>query len=100
MQKMQNMLDINMDLIQCFANFLMKNVVNTSGVATESELMLNQQSAEELNQPIIRKFKKYYSFQCNGWSAGQADIILLQIVKSLMNSLNLQDLALKTNYLK
>ena len=86
---MQNMLDINMDLIQCFANFLMKNVVNTSGVATESELMLNQQSAEELNQPIIRKFKKYYSFQCNGWSAGQADIILLQIVKSLMNSLNL-----------
>ena len=97
---MQNMLDINMDLIQCFANFLMKNVVNTSGVATKSELMLNHQSAEELNKPIIRKHKKYYSFQCNGWSAGQADIILLQIVKSLMNSLNLQDLALKTNYLK
>ena len=97
---MQNMLDINMDLIQCFANFLMKNVVNTSGVATKSELMLNHQSAEELNKPIIRKFKKYYSFQCNGWSAGQADIILLQIVKSLMNSLNLQDLALKTDYLK
>ena len=97
---MQNMLDINMDLIQCFANFLMKNVVNTSGVATESELMLNQQSAEELNQPIIRKFKKYYSFQCNGWSAGQADIILLQIVKSLINSLNLQNLVLKIDYLK
>ena len=78
-------------------------IVNTSAVAIKSELMLNQQLAEELHIAIIRKFKKpkiYSSFKDNIWSAGQADTTLPQILKSMINSLNLQDLVLKTDYLK
>ena len=49
------MMDINMDLLQCFINFLInKNSVRT----VKNEIMSNKELTEELHKPIIRKFGK------------------------------------------
>ena len=48
-------MDINMDLLQCFINFLInKNSVRT----VKNEIMSNKELTEELHKPIIRKFGK------------------------------------------
>ena len=52
--KIQNMIDINVVLLQWFINFDKK--LSDSGV--KSEIILNQQLAEESHKPIIRKFKE------------------------------------------
>ena len=64
----QNMMDINVDLLQWFINFMIKKTfgANTSamrvnkfeGDAVQSEIMSSQELAEELHKPIIRKFEK------------------------------------------
>ena len=49
----------------------------TSGKIVNNEIKQNQQLAEELHKPIIKKFKKrriYSSFKNNIWSAYLADI--------------------------
>ena len=47
-------MDINVDLLQCFIYFLTKKTV--SGIKNES--ISNEEVAEELHKPIIRKFNK------------------------------------------
>ena len=51
-------MDINGELIQWFINFSNNAVKSSAGSAVKSEIMLNQQLAEELHKPIIRNFKK------------------------------------------
>ena len=49
------MMDINMDLLQWFINFLIKK---SSGGEIKNEIMSNKELAEELHKPFIRKFEK------------------------------------------
>ena len=51
---MQVMIDINTHLFQWFRNFLIK----TSGAAVKSKFMPNQELAEELHKPLVRKSEK------------------------------------------
>ena len=53
--KIQNMMDIYVDVLQWFINFLIKK---TSGGAIKNKIMSDKELAEELQKPIIRKFKK------------------------------------------
>ena len=72
------MLDIKVVLLQCFTTYLIKK---NSGGVVKSEIMLNQQLAEELHKPNIRKFEKrkvYSSYKDNTWSVGLADMQLIQ----------------------
>ena len=53
---------------------------NTKGSSIKNELKQNEQLAEELHKPIIRKFKKrkvYSSFKDNIWAADLADMQLI-----------------------
>ena len=52
----------------------------TLGSGVNNEIEQNQQLAEELHKPIIRKFKKgrvYSSFKDNIWGADLANIQLI-----------------------
>ena len=53
--KILSMADINVDLLQWFIIFLIKE---TSGGAIKNENISNKELAEKLHIPIIRKFKK------------------------------------------
>ena len=67
-------MDIKEVLLLWFINFLMKKPV--SGVKS----MPNQQLADEIHKPIIKKFKKrnvYSSFKDNIWDADLADMQLI-----------------------
>ena len=69
------MMDINVDLLQWFINFLIKK---TSGRGIEN--ILNKELAEELYKPIIRNFKKrkvYSPFIDNIWGTDLADMQLI-----------------------
>ena len=46
LQKIVNMMDFNVEFLQWFTNFLIKTVA-TSGYAIKSEIMPNEQFAEE-----------------------------------------------------
>ena len=50
------MIDINVDLLQCFINFLIKR---TSGSGIKNENISNTELTEELYKPIIRNLEKY-----------------------------------------
>ena len=72
--KIQNIVDINVDLLQWFINFLIKK---TSGGASKNEFMSNKELAEELHKLIIRKFKKpkvYSPFLVNIYGADLASM--------------------------
>ena len=76
--KIENMMDIKELLLQWFINFLIKisSGSNTSGGVVKSEIKSNQELAEELHKPIVRKFEKrevYSSFKYNIWGAALAD---------------------------
>ena len=52
----------------------------SSGSGVKSEIIIRQELAEELNKPIIRKFKKrkvYSSFMDNIWGNELADMQLI-----------------------
>ena len=49
------MMDINVDFLQWFINFLIKKILV---VVFKNENISNKELAEELHKPIIRKFKK------------------------------------------
>ena len=71
------MMDINTDLLQWLINFSIKK---SSGGAVKIDIIPNQQLAEELQKPIIRKFeqrKLYSSFKDNIWSTDLADMQLI-----------------------
>ena len=67
-------------VIQWFINFDKKSSgFVASGAGVKSEDMSNQELAEELHKPIIRKFEKrkvYSSFKDNIWGADLADMQL------------------------
>ena len=72
------MTNINVDLLQWFTNFLSAG----SGVNTHANKSAfnNEKLAEELNNPIIRKFKKRAvrsGFKDNIWGADLADMQLI-----------------------
>ena len=50
------MMDINVDVLQWFTNFMIKK---TFGGSVNNEIMSNQELAEESNKSIIRKFGKW-----------------------------------------
>ena len=61
------MMDISVDFLQWFINFLIKKIVV---VVFKNENISNKELAEELHKPIIRKFKKrklHSSFIDNIW---------------------------------
>ena len=49
------MMDINMDLLQCFIRFSIKKILV---VVFKMKIFLNKELAEELHEPIIRKLTK------------------------------------------
>ena len=51
--KMQNMMDVNVDLLQWFVNFLRKK---TSGSVIKDENISKKELVEKLQKRIIRKF--------------------------------------------
>ena len=67
--KIQNMGDIKVGLLQWVTNFLIKSAITNIGTEVNSE---NQQLAEELHEPLIRKFKncKVYSSYRDNKSGG------------------------------
>ena len=61
------MMDISVDFLQWFINFLIKKILV---VVFKNENISNKELAEELHKPIIRKFKKrklHSSFIDNIW---------------------------------
>ena len=50
--KIQNMMDINVDLHQWFLKFLIKN---TSAGTIKNEIISNEETVEELHKAFIRK---------------------------------------------
>ena len=54
--KIKNTMDINVDVLQWFTNFMIKK---TFGGSVNNEIMSNQELAEESNKSIIRKFGKW-----------------------------------------
>ena len=74
--KNQNMMDINADLLQWFINLLIKNV----WWKVKNEISSNKELAEELHKPIIRKFNKrkvHSPFIDNIWGTDLADMQLV-----------------------
>ena len=70
-------MDVKVNLLQWSIIFLIKK---TSGGTVKNEIISNKELAEELNKPIIRKFKKrkvHSSFIDNIWSADLADMQLI-----------------------
>ena len=68
-----------MELLQWFMNFW-KYVKFVSGSGFKSKLILNQESAEEIHRPSIRKFEKqkvYFLFKDNILGSNLADIQLM-----------------------
>ena len=53
--KIQNMMDIKVDLLQWSINVWIKKSSDTSN---KNENISDQQLVEELHKPVIRKFKK------------------------------------------
>ena len=53
--RIQNMMDINVELLQWIINFLIKNLLV---VVLKKKNIPNKKLAEELHKPIIRKFNK------------------------------------------
>ena len=61
----------------------------SAGGGIKNEITQNQQLAEELHKPIIKKFRKgkvypNSTFKYNIWSAGLADV---QLIKDLINEI-------------
>ena len=87
--KIQNMMDINVDLLQWFIHFLIKK---TSGGATtlanksavQNKNISNKELAEELHKTIIKKFDKrkvHSPIIDNIWDADLADMPLISKFK-------------------
>ena len=83
--KIQNIMNINVNLIRWFINFLIKNsngsaVTQVDKSVIKIEFMTKLQLAEELHKPIIRKIEKrkiHSSFKDNILGAYFADMQLI-----------------------
>ena len=58
---MQNMIDINVELLQGFINFFIKE---PSCITVKNEIISNKELAEEQDKPIIKKFNKGKVYSC------------------------------------
>ena len=89
-QKIQSMMDIKEVLLQLFTNFFDKKPFSSNTYATctnkfagdrvKNENMSEQQLAEELHKPIIRKFEKrnvHSSFIDNIWGVDLASKFII-----------------------
>ena len=84
LEKIENMMDINVDLLQWFIHFLIKNLVEQF----KQEYISNKDLAEELHKPIIRKFEKrkvHSPFIDNTQGADLAD---RQLIRNLIKQLH------------
>ena len=80
------MTDINVDFFQWFINIFIKQTVpfedkSTSGGTVKNEIRSNKVLAEELHEPIIRKFeerKLHSSFINNIWGL---DLGIMQFIE-------------------
>ena len=73
-----NIYDIKEVLLQWFINFFDKKTAGNGAI--KSEIMSNQELAEEIHKPITRKFEKrkvHSSFIDNIWGTGLADMTLI-----------------------
>ena len=71
------MMDIKEVLLQLFVHFLIKK---TCGIGIKNDIRSDQQLAEELLKPIIKKFKKrklQLTFKDNIWSVDLTDMQLI-----------------------
>ena len=62
-----------------------------SASAVKSAIMSNQQLAEELHKPIIKKVEKrkvYSSFQDNIWGSHLDDMLLINIFNKVIRVIN------------
>ena len=75
--KIQNMMDIKVDLLQWSINFWIKKPPD---IRNKNENISDQQLEEELRKPIIRKLKKRQYCIDNIWGA---DIVGMQLVIKL-----------------
>ena len=83
--KVLNIMDIKEDFLLWFTNFLTKKAVSKAsfknvGSGVNIPLESNEELAEELQKPIIRKFKKravYSRSKDNIWGADLADMQLI-----------------------
>ena len=83
--KVLNIMDIKEDFLLWFTNFLTKKTVSKAsfknvGSGVNIPLESNEELAEELQKPIIRKFKKravYSRSKDNIWGADLADMQLI-----------------------
>ena len=58
LQKIQNMMDINLELLHWFINFLIKSRANKfAGSGVKSEIMPYQELAKEIHKTIIKQFE-------------------------------------------
>ena len=53
--KIQNMMDINVDLLQCFINFLIKK---TLGETVKNENIFNKELAEDYTKQLLKDSRK------------------------------------------
>ena len=63
----------------------------SSASAVKSAIMSNQQLAEELHKPIIKKVEKrkvYSSFQDNIWGSHLDDMLLINIFNKVIRVIN------------
>ena len=61
---------------------------SASGGSIKSEIMLNQECAQELHKPIVRKYEKrkvYSSFIANIWGA---DLVNMQLISKFNKELS------------
>ena len=61
---------------------------SASGGSVKSEIMLNQEWAQELHKPIVRKYEKrkvYSSFIANIWGA---DLVNMQLISKFNKELS------------
>ena len=70
-------MDINVDLLQWFINFLIKK--STCG-AVKNKIMFNKESAEELHDLIIRKFEKRKVYSSSTDNIYGADLEDMQLI--------------------
>ena len=93
------MMDSNGVLLQWFINCLIK----TSGGTIKNNIKSNKELAEELHNPIIRKFEKrkvYSSFIGNKWGADLANMqFLSKFNKGFRFSLCVIDIYIKNEWI-
>ena len=76
--KLRNMMDININFLQCSMNILIKKILLV--LVLKIRIFQTTELAEKLHKPIIKRFKKtivHSAFIDNIWGANLANMQLL-----------------------